>query len=95
MRRLLNIFIIVLLLVVLLVVTNPTEEQFIDWAVKQAENNSDTKIGKLLGGVLGRPILKMSTTRKDYLLFSIFRIDKGNDQGIFLGFFKYIFIELK
>lgn len=95
MRRLVNIFIIVLLLLVLMVLTNPTENQFIDWAMKQAENNADSKIERIFGDVLGRPILQLSTTRSDYLAFSIFTIDKGNNQGIFLGFLRYIFIQLK
>ena len=95
MRRLVNIFIIVLLLSILMVLTNPSERQFIDWAVKQAEKNTDTRIEKILGDFLGRPILQMSTIRKDYLLFSVFIIDKSEEQGIFIGLLKYIFIELK
>ncbi len=95
MRRLVNIFIIVLLLVILMVLTNPTENQFIDWAMKQAENNADSKIERILGDVLGRPVLQLSTTTQDYLAFSVFTIDKGDNQGVFLGLFRYIFIQLR
>ncbi len=94
MSRLVSIFIVVLLLVILMVLTNPTENQFIDWAVKQAENNADSKIERILGDVLGRSVLQLSTTRRDFLAFSIFTIDKGNAQGVFLGFLRYIFIQL-
>lgn len=90
-----NIIIIVLLVAILLVVTNPTEQQFIDWALKKADNNAESKIEELLGNVIGRPVLQLSTTRKDFLLFSIFTVDKGDNHGIFLGLLKYIFIELR
>lgn len=95
MRRFINITIIVLLLLTVLVLANPDKDDFINWAIKEVEENSESEIEEFLGGVLGRPLLSMSTSREDYLLFSLFRINKTNDQGIYLGLLKYIFIKIK
>ncbi|MFP4015774.1 MAG: hypothetical protein ACLFUI_01965 [Halanaerobiales bacterium] len=94
MRKNVNIIIIMLLVAILLILTNPTKDQFISWAVNQAENNADSEVERIFGDVIGRPVLEISTSRNSYLLFSIFTIDKGDNQGVFLGFMRYIFVKV-
>src|SRR5690554_1973235 len=88
MRRLISIIIILLLLVVLLVMTNPDKENFIDWAVNKAVESSDSEVENFFGDVLGKPLLNATSSRKDYKLFSIFKIDTFNEERVYLGLLK-------
>lgn len=95
LRNFFNMMIILLLVIILLVLTNPAEEQFIDWTMKEIKENSNSQLESLLGEMIGKPVLMMSTTRKDYLLFSVFILDHGKEKGVFVGFLKNIFFKIK
>ncbi|MFP4661582.1 MAG: hypothetical protein ACLFPF_05275 [Halanaerobiales bacterium] len=94
MRKTISIIIVVLLIAILLILTNPSKDQFINWAMAQAENNANSEVERILGDVIGRSVLELSTSRNSYLLFSTFTIDKGDNQGVFLGIMRFVFIKL-
>ena len=95
MNRYLRILLIIVLLAVILFISNPEKNHFIDWAVKKAERQSSSALESFLGGVVGRPLLNVATSRDNYYLFSIFRVEKGTEDSIFLGFFRYVFIQIR
>jgi hypothetical protein len=92
--KFLTTIIIVLLLALAMAITNPGKDDFITWAVEEFKENSNSELEALLGGVLGRPVLTVATTREDYFIFSIFTVEQTDEAAIFLGVFKQ-FIKLK
>ncbi|MFW6022409.1 MAG: hypothetical protein ACOCQW_02695 [Halanaerobiaceae bacterium] len=94
MKKTVNVLIVLLLVVILLVLTNPSEEDFLDWSMQQLEQESQSELEELLEGVIGRPVLQMATEKQDYLLFSIFTINKGGNSAVYIGFLRYIFIRI-
>ncbi len=92
--RFLITVIIILLLVLGMVLTNPGKDDFINWAVEEFKENSDSGLEALLGGVIGKPVLTMATGQEDYYLFSVFTVEQTDGEAVFLGIFKQ-FIKIK
>ncbi|MFW6035001.1 MAG: hypothetical protein ACOCRZ_01965 [Halothermotrichaceae bacterium] len=93
--KLMGLIIILLILATVLQATNPTEEQFVDWAYSRSKENADTELEKILGTVVGKPVLMMATTRDDYYVYSIFTVDKAEKEAKFVGIFNNIFFKIK
>jgi hypothetical protein len=55
--------------------TNPTSEEYISWLKEQVQNSRGAMsdpLAKGLFALLGGPIIAASTSRANYLLFSVF-----------------------
>ncbi|MFW6029987.1 MAG: hypothetical protein ACOCRO_06995 [Halanaerobiales bacterium] len=92
MQRAKNLLIIILLLAILMIITNPDQEDFINWAIEQEE--TDTALERKLGDVIKRPLLTLATSREDYILFSIFTIQETGEKTVYLGIFQNGFIRI-
>ncbi|HLV10588.1 MAG TPA: hypothetical protein VKY40_10285 [Halanaerobiales bacterium] len=92
--KLLFTIIILLVLILALVLTNPEKEDFVDWAVEEIQEGSNSELEALLGGVLGRPVLTVATTRDDYYVISLYRVQKSDQEAVYLGIFKN-FLKIK
>lgn|SRR5690554_1039925 len=91
----LKVLLVIVLLALVLFVSNPEKNHFVDWAVRRAERQSQTELESFLGGFVGRPLLNVATTRENYYFFSLFKVNVGGEENIFLGFFRYIFIQVR
>jgi hypothetical protein len=70
-------------LAVVLFGTNPTQEEYVSWLKQQVINeHAGDGFGRALMSILGGPVLNWSTTREDFLLFSIYQTDLGNGAKI-------------
>ncbi len=83
--------VLILLLALGMAMTNPDKDDFVNWAVEEFQENSDSGLEALLGGVIGRPVLTIATTREDYFIFSIYRVANTEEEAVFLGVFKKFF----
>lgn len=86
--------ILLIILIIVLVVTNPSKDDFYDWAQNQALDNSETVIGGAITNFFLSPLLKSVTVRRDYVLLSTYSIDIDGNETIYLGVFKQ-FIQIK
>lgn len=94
MKRFSNILIIVLLLLVLMALTNPGQEQFVDWAIEEWEAESETELERILGSTIGRPVLQAATNRDDYIFFSVFTVEQSDEDAVYLGLLRFIFFRI-
>jgi hypothetical protein len=85
---------LLIILIVVMIVTNPSKDDFYDWASNQALENSETVIGGAITNLFVSPILKSVTVRKDYIVCSTYHVDLDDDEIVYLGIFKQ-FIEIK
>ena len=70
-------------LAVVLFGTNPTQDEYVSWLKQQATNQAaGGEFGRALMSIFGGPIFNLSTTREDFLLFSIYQTDLGNGAKI-------------
>ncbi|TJY40821.1 hypothetical protein E5161_16920 [Cohnella pontilimi] len=77
--------------------TNPTLDNFADYAVeKYREANPETNSG-LLGfftDSFGAEAIKLMTTADDYKIFTIFTVHNGTEKVKIIGAFKKVFFRL-
>lgn len=64
--------IILILLAIILIITNPTKQDYVDWAKQQVVNNSNTGFEKAIVYLIGDNILNDVTTTKNFVIFSLF-----------------------
>ncbi|MBW6458092.1 MAG: DUF4359 domain-containing protein [FCB group bacterium] len=86
--------IVVLLICILLIVTNPTKDNFYEWADKKAQKASISELEGVLARIIRSPLLRIATVRNDYVLFSIFTIKVEESKDVYLGILKQ-FIRIK
>lgn len=89
-----NFFIFLILIIVVatfLVVTNPTKEEFISWGIQEIQEESETNLEKILEGTVGEQILESRTTRKSYIIFSIYSVESGEENIKYMGIIKKFF----
>lgn len=84
-----GIFLIVVL-AAFLFFTNPSTEEFVDWAVSEM-NEDANEIESFLGSMIGKPMIKIATDRKDYYLFSIFTVSMDDETKV-LGIGRRFFV---
>ena len=96
MKKGINTFLILLIgILIITAITNPSEDQFINYLETQVSQKTNTKVEKFLNELLGKPILKTTTERKDYIFFSKFVVSTPKDKVTYIGVLKKIFIKLK
>lgn len=91
MKNFLIFLILIIVVSTLLVVTNPTKEEFVNWGVQKMQAESDTNFEKILEGIVGEQVLDLRTTRKSYLIFSIYSVAGGEDRIKYIGIIKQFF----
>ncbi len=87
-----RILIICLLVLIFLAVTNPSQENFIDWILEQENNSSELEA--LFDEVIGRTILRATTDRENYVVFSVFTVQEAGEEIKYIGFLRRIFFQL-
>ncbi|WP_434579173.1 hypothetical protein [Thermoanaerobacterium thermosaccharolyticum] len=81
--------IILLLLTIILAVTNPTKQDYIDWAKQTVVNNSNSNFEKAFVDLIGGSILNDVTTTKNFVIFSLFETNiDGTQKYITVGILK-------
>ena len=94
MKRISSLLIIFLLLVILMILTNPSQDQFVNWALEQAEQNASSGLERIIGDVIGKPVLHLATSRENYLLFSTFTVQQGGENSVYIGLLRIIFFKI-
>lgn len=70
-------------LAVVLFGTNPTQDEYVSWLKQKAINEAaGGEFGRTLMSIFGGPVFNLSTTRDDFLLFSIYQTNLGNGAKI-------------
>lgn len=66
-------------------VTNPTQDEYVSWLKQQiikTDAGAHDALGNAMVSLFGGPLFNLSTTREDFLLFSIYTTDLGNGAKI-------------
>ena len=87
-----SIFLVIL--IVLMIITNPTKDDFLDWAQNKTIKTSESVVGGTITNLLMSPLLKTASVRQDYLLFSTYKLEIEGSNTMWIGVFKQ-FIEIK
>ncbi len=70
-------------LAVVLFGTNPTQDEYVSWLKQQATKEAaGDEFGRALMSIFGGPVFNLTTTREDFLLFSIYHTDLGKGAKI-------------
>lgn len=72
--------IILLFLTIILAVTNPTKQDYIDWAKQAVVNNSNSNFEKAFVDLIGGSILNDVTITKNFVIFSLFETNIDETQ---------------
>jgi Domain of unknown function (DUF4359) len=76
---------IIIGVIILLAITNPKNQDFIDWAEQKAIAASEDPIIKTLNYLLADNLINVVTTREDFILFSTYSIQLGDSEIKFIG----------
>ena len=85
MKNFMIFLILILVAATFLAITNPTKDEFISWGVEEIQSQSATELEKIIEGVVGREVLELKTTRTNYVVYSIYTVDNGQDNMRYLG----------
>ncbi len=78
-----SLAIAVAVIVAVLFGTNPNQDEYVSWLKQQATSQTTgDEFGRALILIFGGPVFNLSTTRDDFLLFSIYKTDLGNGAKI-------------
>lgn len=91
MRNFMIFLILVLIAATFLAITNPNKEDFISWGVEKMQAESESDIEKILEGVVGEQVLRAKTARKNYVIFSIYTVDSGEEDIKYIGVIEQFF----
>jgi hypothetical protein len=77
--------ILFMLLLFILVITNPSKGDYINWLKEEAISRSDNSLEKGMIEVLGAAVIDASTETSNFVVFSIFETNLGNNTIIAIG----------
>jgi hypothetical protein len=80
--------IVLLLICILLIVTNPTKDNFYEWADRKAQKEGISELEGVLARIIRTPLLRIATIRNDYVLFSVFTVQFEENKDVYLGILK-------
>lgn len=83
-----------LIILLLLFITNPTMDDYSNYAQKEVLNNSSSNLEKGLAALLVDPLVKAAAYRDNYYIFSIYSSNLDSKNEKILGIFK-TFIKLE
>lgn len=89
--RVLVTVLIVLVILVSATITNPNREDFINWGVAEIRGQAESDIERVFGGAIAAPMLEVQTEVKDYVFFSVFKLEKSDKVFKYLGVFNAFF----
>jgi hypothetical protein len=87
-------FLIIIVLLVALFVTNPNKDEFVEYALKNVNEDGGSKLTEGIANAIGKPLLNSVTEREDYFFFSIYKLPDLEQSNKYLGIFKKVFIKL-
>ena len=91
MKKLLIILLVVLALLLTAAITNPSREEFINWGVAEIRSEAESDIERVFGGAVAAPMLELQTEVDDYVFFSIFTLNKADENVKYFGVFNNFF----
>ena len=91
MKNFMIFLILILVAATFLAITNPTRDEFISWGVEEIQSQSETELEKIIEGVVGREVLELKTSRTNYVVYSIYTVDNGQDNMRYLGIISQFF----
>lgn len=91
MKNILITIVVVLAILITATITNPTRDEFINWGVAEIRGQAENDIERLFGGAIAAPMLEAQTEMKDYVFFSVFSLEKAEEEFKYLGVFNTFF----
>ncbi len=92
---------LIILIAAVMISTNPTKEQYVDWAVSQLDQTTQDEQGSIEGllkgwGIrtFGPSVIRETTSQRNYYLFSLFTTQIGEERVTAVGALNhFMFIE--
>jgi len=91
MKNLLIVIIILLMILISAAVTNPSRDEFISWGINQIRSEAENELERVIGGAVAGPMLELQTESEDYVFFSIYRLEKSDNEIKYLGIYNNFF----
>jgi hypothetical protein len=91
MKNFMILLILILVAATFLAITNPTSEDFVNWGVQKMQSEAETDFERLLEGTVGEELLKLRTSRTNYVIFSVFNVESADENIKYLGIVNIFF----
>ncbi|MCF8001242.1 MAG: DUF4359 domain-containing protein [Halanaerobiales bacterium] len=91
MKNFMIFLILVLVAASFLAITNPTNEDFVNWGVQKMQSDAETDFERILEGTVGEQLLKLRTSRSNYVIFSVFNVESADETIKYLGIVNLFF----
>jgi hypothetical protein len=73
------------LLLIILAITNPSKGDYVSWLKEEAISRSDNSLEQGMIEVLGAAVIDASTETSNFVVFSVFETNLGNNTIIAIG----------
>ncbi len=91
MKNFMIFLILILVAATFLAITNPASEDFVNWGVQKMQSEAETDFERLLEGTVGEELLKLRTSRTNYVIFSLFNVESADQNVKYLGIMNLFF----
>lgn len=91
MKNFMIFLILILVAATFLAITNPTNDDFVNWGVQKMQSEAETDFERILEGTVGEQVLKLRTSRTNYVVFSIFNVENNDETIKYLGIVNQFF----
>lgn len=91
MKNFMIVLILILVAATFLAITNPSSDDFVNWGVQKMQSETETDFEKILEGTVGEQLLKLRTTRTNYVIFSVFNVESSDENIKYLGIVNQFF----
>lgn len=91
MRNILIVTVLILAVLLTAAVTNPSRDDFINWGITEIRNQAENEIERVFGSAVAGPMLELQTEVDDYVVFSVFTLEKAEEEVKYLGIFNNFF----
>ncbi len=79
---------IAVFILILAAVTNPTVEQYTQWAKEQARQSQESFLGKSMVDLFGESVIENNTSYRNFIIFSIFTTKTNSNTATTVGMYR-------
>lgn len=91
MKNFMIFLILIIVAATFLAITNPTNDDFVNWGVQKMQSEAESDFERILEGTVGEQLLKVRTSRTNYIIFSIFKVESNDENIKYLGIVNMFF----
>lgn len=90
------LILLVLIIIILMAVTNPGINDYVIWISDQSSEEASSQLEEILTNLVGEPMVRRTTSRDNYVIFSIYETEvpelNGGESSKTIGIFGNFFV---